>query len=125
MIEQINRLIEINLQLLFASERKTLSLVDFRNDQGKPLPGAKMLAEVMLQKELIRLKENHEFSYELTELGKTISENGGWLKHYDRFKKDNNPNFKVPQNTTSKLNTQLLIIGIIIAFLSILIVSCI
>ncbi|MEN0007999.1 hypothetical protein [Flavobacterium nitrogenifigens] len=125
MIEQINRLIEINLQLLFASERKALSLVDFRNDQGKPLPGAKMLAEVMQQKELIRLKENHEFSYELTELGKSIAETGGWLKHYDKFKRDNNPDFKAPQNDTRKLNTHLLIIGIIIAFLSILIVSCI
>ncbi len=127
MIDQINKLIALNLFLLFTSEHKTLTLIDFKDEQGKPLPGAKMLAEIMQQKELIKNYSDNEFRYELTELGKHIAESGGWLVYVDKLKKFKNRNAfdKSGKPRRKKLNIELIVAGIIIAFLSGLIVSCI
>lgn len=127
MIDQINQLIAINLMLLFNSKHQTIVLPDFRDNLGKPLPGAKMLAEIMQQKDLIKNFSDNEFRYELTELGKYIAENGGWLVYIERQKKVKNPN---PFETSGKpkrkkLHLELIVAGIIIVFLSCLIVSCI
>ena len=87
MIDQINKLIQINLLLFFNAKQKTMVLQDFRNHEGNPLPGAKMLAEIMQQKELIKPKAEEEGHYELTELGRYIAESGGWLHYLEKVKK--------------------------------------
>lgn len=129
MIDQINKLIQINLLLLFNAKHKTMVLQDFRNHEGNPLPGAKMLAEIMQQKELIKNYSEKEYCYELTELGKHIAENGGWLNHVEKMKiakPQNNLNLNQrPQNKSRRLNMELIIAGMIVVFLSCLIVSCI
>lgn len=123
MIEQINKLIDINL--LLCSEQKSLALREFRNDEGKQLPGAKMLADIMQQKDLIKPDKNRDFSYELTENGKYVAENGGWLKYSNKAIKDTPAEFISPEEDSPKLNKGMLILGIIIVFLSVIIVSCI
>jgi len=127
MIDQINKLIAINLFLLFASENDSLNLKDFKNENGSQLPGAKMLAEVMQQKELIRPKADEEFSFQLTELGKYIAESGGWLVYLEKLKKlkiSTNNRFKKENAKNNKLNSELAIVGLIIIVLGILIMSC-
>ncbi len=129
MIDQINKLIQINLLLFFNAKQKTMVLQDFRNHEGNPLPGAKMLAEIMQQKELIKNYSEKEFCYELTELGKYIAESGGWLNHVEKLKIIKPQNTfgltQRPQNKSRRLNMELIIAGIIVVFLSCLIVSCI
>lgn len=90
MIDQINQLIAINLQLFFAVENKQLKLKDFRNIEGHQITGAKMLADIMQQKELIQqIPTTETLSYELTELGRNICLHGGWEKHLERQNKLN------------------------------------
>ncbi|MFN3755187.1 hypothetical protein [Flavobacterium sp.] len=127
MIDQINKLIAINLFLLFTSENDLLSLKDFKNEQGNQLPGAKMLAEIMEQKQLIKSVTENEFKYELTEFGKQIAQNGGWLVYVANQKKSKkHTEFdRFPKTKTRKPSIELIIAGIIIIALSCLIVSCI
>lgn len=125
MIDQINKLIQINLLLFLYAKHKPVTLQDFKNHDGYPLPGAKMLAEVMQQKELIKSVQNKEYCYELTELGQYIAESGGWLNHVEKLKMvkpfpSQNPKSK---KSFRKLNTVLIIAGIIILLLSCWIVS--
>ncbi|MBP6557874.1 MAG: hypothetical protein KA213_05870 [Flavobacterium sp.] len=129
MIDQINKLIQKNLLLFINTKHKTMILQDFKNHEGNPLPGAKMLAEIMQQKELIKNYAEKEFCYELTELGKHIVESGGWLNHVEKLKvvKPHNT-FSLtqsPQNKSQRLNIELIIAVIIVVFLSCLIISCI
>ncbi|NNT71508.1 hypothetical protein HKT18_04680 [Flavobacterium sp. IMCC34852] len=129
MIDQINKLIQINLLLFLYAKHKPVKLQDFKNHDGNPLPGAKMLAEIMQQKELIKNYSEKEFCYELTELGKYIAESGGWLNHVEKLKMVkpfplSNTNSKA-KKTVRKLNKVLIIAGILILLLSCLIVSSI
>jgi hypothetical protein len=129
MINQINKLIEVNLLLLFTLEKHTLALKDFRDDYGNKLQGAKILADIMQQKELIRPIPEKEFCYELTEFGKHIVETGGWLEHINKQKEMENQTlteeFKNPKSKSKKPNLELIVAGLIIIFLSLLIASCI
>ncbi|WP_333601460.1 hypothetical protein [Flavobacterium sp.] len=127
MIDQINTLIEINLFLLFSSENHLLNLKDFKDEVGNKLQGAKILADIMQQKELIQPNPNEEFNYELTELGKHISENGGWLVFIKKLKKFE-ANVKIDETLDNKIKTkkshiELIIAGLILIYLSFLIAS--
>lgn len=126
MIDQINKLIAINLMILYASKHKFITLTDFKDAEGNPLPGAKMLADIMQQKELIQNYSESDHRYELTELGKYIAESGGWLVYLERLKKLKTHNTYhqsgAPKN--KKLYSELLIAGLIVIVLCLLIVSC-
>ncbi|WP_284653070.1 hypothetical protein [Flavobacterium terrisoli] len=127
MIDQINKLIALNLMILYASEHKIMGLTDFKDEQGKPIPGAKMLAEIMQQKELIKNYTDDEHGYQLTELGEYIAESGGWLIYLERLKKlkSHDTFHQSGKPKSKKLFTELLIAGLIMAVLCILIISCI
>jgi hypothetical protein len=86
MFNQINELIETNLNLLVAAYKNMLHCKDFKDNCGNKLKNAKILADIMVQKELIILVQNEEFIYEITEFGKHISENGGWLEYLSKLK---------------------------------------
>lgn len=110
MITLINNLIDGNLQLLSNSKDYSLNIKNFKDDQGNKLQDPKTFAKIMVKKELIDQNPNEEFCYKLTEIGKQISENGGWLKHLKNQKKiENEPN---------KPTKKLLIAFLTIAFLS-------
>ncbi|WP_162128093.1 hypothetical protein [Flavobacterium phycosphaerae] len=130
MINQINKLIDINLLLLLALERNSMTLNDFKDDQGNKLQGAKILADIMLQKELIRPTPEEEFGYELTAFGKHIVETGGWLEYLNQQKEMENQTtlsdeFKSLKSKPKKPNLELIVAGLILIFLCLLIASCI
>jgi len=119
MIEQINRLIAINLQLFSISDNGQLSLKDFKNNEGKELSGARMLAEIMQQKELIKHSATASFTYSITEFGRSICLHGGWEKHLEKLNKLNSA---IEEQTTPMLHQQqkvnpMTIVALVIAIL--------
>ena len=81
MITRINILIDVNLKLLYKSKGNSLNLKDFKDDIGNKFQDAETFARIMQKKELITPNLNEEFCYKLTETGKQVYENGGWLEH--------------------------------------------
>ena len=87
MIDLINQLIAINLQLFHTAEHNQLKLKDFRDCEGRQISGAKLLADIMLNKELIQPSATEKNTYQLTEFGNNISLFGGWEKHLENESK--------------------------------------
>lgn len=87
MIDLINQLIAINLQLFYTAENNQLQLKDFRNYEGKQISGAKLLADIMQNKELIQPSATEKNTYQLTEFGNNICLFGGWEKHLENENK--------------------------------------
>jgi hypothetical protein len=87
MIALINQLIAINLQLFFTAEHNQLQLKDFRDCEGKQISGAKLLADIMQNKELIQPSTTEKNTYLMTEFGNNICLFGGWEKHLENESK--------------------------------------
>lgn len=87
MIDLINQLIAINLQLFYAAENNQLQLKDFRDCEEKQINGAKLLADIMQNKELIQPSATEKNTYQLTEFGNNICLFGGWEKHLENENK--------------------------------------
>jgi hypothetical protein len=87
MIDLINQLIAINLQLFYTAENNQLQLKDFRDCEGKQISGAKLLADIMQNKELIQPSATEKNTYQLTEFGNNICLFGGWEKHLENENK--------------------------------------
>lgn len=83
MIDLINQLIAINLQLFYTSENNQLQLKNFRDCEGNQISGAKLLADIMQNKELIQPSATEKNTYQLTEFGNNICLFGGWEKHLE------------------------------------------
>lgn len=81
MINRIKVLIDVNLKLLYNSKDNSLNLKDFRDDLGNKFQYPETFARIMQKKELITPDLKKEFCYKLTETGKQVYENGGWLEH--------------------------------------------
>lgn len=110
MIIIINNLIDGNLKLLSNSKDNSLNLKNFKDDLGNKLKEPKTFAKIMEKKELIAINPNEESCYKLTELGKKISENGGWIEHLKNQQKI--------EIETKKPTKKILITFLTIAFLS-------
>jgi hypothetical protein len=95
MITQINILIEVNLKLLYNSKGNSLNLKDFKDDIGNKFQEAETFARIMQKKELITPNLKEEFCYKLTEIGKQVYENGGWLEHLKNQKEVKNKDIKI------------------------------
>ena len=87
MIALINQLIAINLQLFFTAEHNQLQLKDFRDCEGKQISSAKLLADIMQNKELIQPSTTEKNTYLMTEFGNNICLLGGWEKHLENKSK--------------------------------------
>jgi predicted transcriptional regulator len=87
MITQINVLIDANLKLLYKSKDNSLNIKDFKDNLGNKFQDAETFARIMQKKELITPNLNEESCYKLTEIGRQVFENGGWLKHLENQKK--------------------------------------
>lgn len=86
MIDQINMLIDINLRLLYNSKDNSLNIKDFKDNFGNKFQDAETFARIMQKKELITPNLNEESCYKLTEIGRQVYDNGGWLKHLENQK---------------------------------------
>lgn len=110
MINRINILIDVNLKLLYNSKDNSLNFKDFKDDFGNKFQDAETFAGIMQKKELITPNLNEEFCYKLTEIGKQVYENGGWLEHLENQKDVKNEIVKIEPK---KIVFSLLIIAFI------------
>lgn len=81
-----NEVIEINLKRLYNSGKKSLMRTDFKSEKGLPLSGSLRFAEVLQDKGLIKLEPVQSYRCDLTELGSSVYENGGWVKYVESEK---------------------------------------
>ena len=101
MFYQINELIEVNLQLLFSSESKSLMFSEFKDKNGKKLDEVIGFFQIMEKAKLIEI-ENRKCN--LTELGKNIVENGGWFEHLKKNEKVKIEKPKIEMKKSEKIN---------------------
>jgi transcriptional regulator of heat shock response len=87
MINRINKMIELNLQILFQSQKSCINLNDFEDDLGKKFKDAVSFARLLKIKQLVIHCPENRNCFQLTELGKQICDNGGWLKYIDELEK--------------------------------------
>jgi hypothetical protein len=80
MLENIDQLIEVNLKLLYASKSQYMMRINFKDEFGFNLKNSKVFAEVLVDKGLVLMECNQGFRCDLTDFGKQIYENGGWIK---------------------------------------------
>ena len=78
MFHQVNEIIEVNLQLLFSSKNQSLIFSEFKDKNGKKLVQVIEFLQLMEKKKLIEIENN---MCTLTEFGKNIVKNGGWLEY--------------------------------------------
>lgn len=78
MFHQVNEIIEVNLQLLFSSKNQSLMFSEFKDKNGKKLVQVIEFFQLLEKKRLIEIENN---ACTLTELGKNIVKNGGWLEY--------------------------------------------
>ncbi len=101
MFYQINELIEVNLQLLFKSENKSLMFSEFKDKNGKKLDEMIEFFQIMEKEKLIEI-ENRKCN--LTEFGKSVIENGGWFEHLKKIEKVKIEKTEVETKKNEKIN---------------------
>jgi predicted methyltransferase len=78
MFNHVNEIIEVNLQLLFSSKNQSLIFSEFKDKNGKKLVQVIEFFQLLEKKKLIEIENN---TCTLTEFGKNIVKNGGWLEY--------------------------------------------
>ena len=78
MFHQVNEIIEVTLQLLFSSKNQSLMFSEFKDKNGKKLVQVSEFFQLLEKKKLIEIENN---TCTLTEFGKNIVKDGGWLKY--------------------------------------------
>jgi hypothetical protein len=81
MFENVDELIEVNLKLLYASKSQFMMRVNFKDEYGFNLKNSKVFAEILVNKGLVLMECNQGFRCDLTDLGRQIYDNGGWMKY--------------------------------------------
>ncbi len=81
MLENLDKLIDKNLNLLFESKTNSVMRIDFIDLNNKQIRDSKRLAKIMDSKGLINLEYTKKFRCDLTEFGFEVSNYGGWLKY--------------------------------------------
>lgn len=81
MINRINTIIELNLQILNKAENNFLNLQDFKDDFGKQFQDPNAFVRLLRIKKLVTKPYEDKNCYQLTEFGKEICKNGGWLNY--------------------------------------------
>ena len=81
MFDNIDELIEVNMKLLYASKSQYMMRINFKDEYGFNLKNSKAFAEILVKKGLIVLECNQGFRCDLTDFGKQIYENGGWMNY--------------------------------------------
>ena len=125
MIDQINQLIAFNMYQFYNTDTKILRLSDFKDIENNPLHGAKMLAEIMLKKELIQQIDPEKSLYSLTEFGSEIVKKGGWIPHLEHITAIESATAQIvlQKPKANKYTVELIMALLIIAFLSFLILT--
>lgn len=99
MIAQINALIDSKLQLLYNADNQMLPLAAFKNSGKSKLQDARILAEMKQRKALISPYPEKENHYQLTDFGRQICEEGGWIMHLEQFQRMKSAIPQIPEAT--------------------------
>lgn len=81
MFDNIDELIEVNMKLLYTSKSQYMMRINFKDEYGFNLKNSKAFAEILVNKGLVVLECNQGFRCDLTDFGRQIYQNGGWM-HY-------------------------------------------
>ena len=81
MFENVDELIEVNMKLLYSSKSQYMMRINFKDEYGFNLKNSKAFAEILVKKGIVLLEANQGFRCDLTDLGRQIYQNGGWMKY--------------------------------------------
>lgn len=81
MFDNIDELIEVNMELLYTSKSQYMMRINFKDEYGFNLKNSKAFADILVKKGLVVLECNQGFRCDLTDFGREIYENGGWIKY--------------------------------------------
>ncbi|WP_348824040.1 hypothetical protein [Flavobacterium aestuarii] len=81
MFDNIDELIDVNMKLLYTSKSQYMMRINFKDEYGFNLKNSKAFAEILVKKGLVVLECNQGFRCDLTDLGRQIYQNGGWIKY--------------------------------------------
>ncbi|PKB16971.1 hypothetical protein [Flavobacterium sp. 5] len=123
MFENIDELIEVNMKLLYASKSQYMMRINFKDEYGFNLKNSKAFADVLVKKGLVILECDQGFRCDLTDLGRQIYANGGWLKYMRTVEPFSKVNTTVTINSEAKKTKQSFMKKIMIASI-IIVVLC-
>lgn len=81
MFDNIDELIEVNMKLLYTSKSQYMMRVNFKDEYGFNLKNSKVFADILVNKGIVLLESSQGFRCDLTDLGRQIYQNGGWMKY--------------------------------------------
>ncbi|WP_268848547.1 hypothetical protein [Flavobacterium aestivum] len=81
MFKNIDELIDVNLKLLYTSKSQFMMRINFKDEFGYNLKNTKKFSEILDSKGLVRLESSQGFRCDLTDFGRHVFENGGWMKY--------------------------------------------
>lgn len=85
----VHELIEVNLNLIFLSENKSLPFSQFKDKNGNKFPEYLEFLKIMESQNLIEVtSRNGSNTCSLTPFGQEICENGGWIHHLNRIENE-------------------------------------
>jgi hypothetical protein len=126
MFKNIDELIDVNLKLLYTSKSQFMMRINFKDEFGYNLKNTKKFSEILDSKGLVKLESSQGFRCDLTDFGRHVFENGGWMQYistlqsYAKFNPvmDMNSEVKKIEQSFSK---KLIITGLIVLVLCFLI----
>ena len=82
-LEDIDKLIDINLDNISKSEHYSEFFLNFIDENGRKfiMEKAERLAQIMEENDLIRIESTHGQRCDITDFGLNVVKQGGWLKY--------------------------------------------
>lgn len=126
MFKNIDALIDVNLKLLYTSKSQFMMRINFKDEFGYNLKNTKKFSEILSGKGLVKLESSQGFRCDLTDFGRHVFENGGWMRYISTVQShvqfnpvmDMNSEVKKIEQSFSK---KLIITGLIVLVLCFLI----
>jgi hypothetical protein len=81
MFKNIDELIDVNLKLLYTSKSQFMMRINFKDEFGYNLKNTKKFSEILDSKGLVKLESSQGFRCDLTNFGRQVFENGGWMQY--------------------------------------------
>ncbi|REG93029.1 hypothetical protein [Flavobacterium aquicola] len=121
MFENVDELIEVNMKLLYASKSQYMMRINFKDEYGFNLKNSKAFADILVKKGIILLESSQGFRCDLTDLGRQIYINGGWIKYMRTSEPFSAINSEITIDSQVKKNKKSLFKKIMIASIIILV----
>nr|WP_315253249.1 hypothetical protein [uncultured Flavobacterium sp.] len=121
MFENVDELIEVNIKLLYVSKSQYMMRINFKDEYGFNLKNSKAFADILVNKGLVLLENSQGFRCDLTDLGRQIYENGGWMNYLQTAESFSNSNQAVAIDSQVKQNKTVFLKKIMIASIIILV----